>query len=83
MSLEKVHAIMDSYALWRGTEVVAKQDVEDAEYRAVAADLRLQEARDALKAITARLSAIEDELAEAVEQHTAPSPLLYLTSDVT
>ncbi len=82
MSLEKVHAIMDDYALWRGTEVVAKQDVEDAEFRAVAADLRLQEARDALRDVSAKLSAIEDELAEAVDQHTAPSPLLYLTSDL-
>ncbi len=83
MSLDIVHAIMDEYALWRGTELIAQQEVDDAEARVIAADLRLQEAKAAHRDITAKVNKAHTRLAEAVEQHTAPSPLLYLTSDVT
>ena len=51
------------------------------ERHVIAADLKLQEYRDRHKAIAAKVDALGTELAEAIDDHTAPLEIVFLEGE--
>jgi fructose-specific phosphotransferase system component IIB len=75
-NLEK---LMDDLAEWRRTEVITQEEVEHAEAIAIAADLKHEDAKRHLAGICAKISDLSRDIRHAINEHTAPSTMLFLT----
>lgn len=70
--------LMEEYRKWQETELAAQQDVDDCEAWVIAADLKLQAAKDALKHVSSQLEAAQHKLADAIDDATAPAEIVFL-----
>jgi fructose-specific phosphotransferase system component IIB len=77
MDYTAVNALIESLAQWRATEQAASQDVEDADAKVVAADVKFQEAKRRLKCIEAKVSQIQTELADLIIEQTEPDENVF------
>jgi hypothetical protein len=71
--MDLITDLIDELTKWRATERVAQQDTTWAEEQAIAADLRLQEARRAQQCVACRVNQLNQQLADAICAHTAPA----------
>jgi hypothetical protein len=81
MDLTAVCSLIQNLKLWRETELAAQQDVDDHEARVIAADLCHIEAKRGLAQIERKIEAIQQELADAIFEHTTPLELLFLPDE--
>lgn len=81
MDLKAITDLVADLKLWRETELASQQGIDDAEAHVIAADLKLQEYKDRHKAIAAKVDALGTELAEAIDDHTAPLEIVFLEGE--
>jgi len=81
MDLTPVAALIENLAKWRETEHAAAQDVEDADARVIAMDIRLTEAKRRHDQIKHKTDQIQTELADAIMALTAPPDLMMITDN--
>lgn len=72
MDLSPLESMMAKLSAWRECEAAAQADVEDAETRAIAADIRVNQARQALKAAQFNAAIAQQQIAEFVMGNTTP-----------
>lgn len=77
-----VDRLIDQLKAWRETEHAAQQDVDDAEARMVAADMKWQEAKNSLRVVGAKVQAIRDELIVSISDYTEPADNAFNSSEV-
>lgn len=77
----RIAHLLDELTKWRETEHAAQLDIDDTEAHLIACDLKHQEAKPAHQCVVAKVTAVENELASAIIDHTSPVEIVFLEGE--